>query len=276
MRKVAQFGRWATMDKRFQSSAARLAICTKMNMTKQILIWMIIGLAFANTASAQVDSAEVDIDAWHAERLARLCGKTRPYKHPGKQFRNEVYKQIGDWYGLFDLYMPQEVSNDPVPLVLYFHGGGWGNGSKENVTPVAWREPSLLTELTQRGIALAAVDYRLCKFDLQETVMRDCVTDCKDAIRFLAKHAAKYQIDPKRMAVIGGSAGGHLAQMVALTPPKSFPGDRGLADVSINVRGGVSNFGPSDFESYESFGLASEKAYHRRWLNRLFHRRDFR
>ena len=100
-------------------------------MTKQILIWMIIGLAFANTASAQVDTAqgdaaEVDIDTWHAERLARLGGKARPYKHPGKQFRNEVYKQIDDWYGLFDLYMPQEVSDDPVPLVVYFHGGGWG------------------------------------------------------------------------------------------------------------------------------------------------------
>jgi hypothetical protein len=56
---------------------------------KQILIGMITDLAFATGVSAQLD-----IDTWHSERLERLGDKARPYKHPGKRFRNAVSKQI--------------------------------------------------------------------------------------------------------------------------------------------------------------------------------------
>lgn len=212
-----------------------------------------------------------DIDAWQQLRFERLGMREKPYNHPGACHRNVMYKQIDDWLGLLDIYMPAKESSTPAPMMIYYHGGGWANGAKENiVVPAHWDYPSIIQKLTGQGIAVVSVDYRLCKFDLTNTVMRDCVVDCKDAFRFMVKNAAEYGLDPERVVIVGGSAGGHLSQMVTLTPPESFPGDPELLPYSVQPLGGISNFGPSDLMNHQSFDLPSEKAYHHRWRNRLF------
>ena len=70
--------------------------------------------------------------------------------------------------------------------------------------------------------------YRLAKKG-SNVAMRDCVIDCKDAIRYLAKNSESLGIDPMRICVMGDSAGGHIAQMLLLASPEQLPGDPALA-----------------------------------------------
>jgi acetyl esterase/lipase len=101
-----------------------------------------------------------------------------------------------------DLHRPQDVER---PLVaIYVHGGAWRAGSREDV-PVA--------ALLRHGIAIASVDYQLsiqARFPAQ-------VHDIKAAIRFLRAKADTLRIDTERIAIIGSSAGGHLAALTGLT-----------------------------------------------------------
>jgi acetyl esterase/lipase len=106
--------------------------------------------------------------------------------------------------------------------------------------------------LNAQGFCVASVDYRLCTAGGNITV-RDCVTDAKDALRFLAKNAASFSLDAERVFTWGDSAGGHLAQMLLLSSPESFPGDPALADAKYRLIAGVSWYGPSDFEKIDLF-----------------------
>jgi acetyl esterase/lipase len=106
--------------------------------------------------------------------------------------------------------------------------------------------------LNAQGFCVASVDYRLCTAGGNITV-RDCVTDAKDALRFLAKNASRFSLDAEHVFTWGDSAGGHLAQMLLLAPPESFPGDPTLADVKYRLIAGVSWYGPCDFEKIDLF-----------------------
>lgn len=83
--------------------------------------------------------------------------------------------------------------------------------------------------------------------------MRDCVIDSKDAIRFLVKNSDTLNIDPEQVFVFGDSAGGHIAQMLLLTPPSSLAGDANLASVDYKIVAGLSWYGPCDFENTDLF-----------------------
>ncbi len=115
---------------------------------------------------------------------------------------------------------------------------------------------------------MASVDYRLCTKDGQITI-RDCVTDSKDALRFLAKNAKQFSVDADRVFTFGDSAGGHLAQMLLLSPPDSFPGDPTLADAKFRLIAGVSWYGPCDFEKTELFNVPGETGVRDRFGARI-------
>jgi acetyl esterase/lipase len=130
-----------------------------------------------------------------------------------KALRDIEYARVGDMSLKLDLYVPVNVKTPP--LVVWVHGGAWKGGSKSN--------PSVLP-LTQRGYALASVDYRLstaAQFPAQ-------VHDIKAAIRYLRATAKEHGINAERIAISGGSAGGHLAALVGLTNGvKELEGDLG-------------------------------------------------
>lgn len=94
----------------------------------------------------------------------------------------------------------------PFPAVILVHGGGWMNGDKK--TNCA----ALFAPLSQAGIAWFSVNYRLAP----QYRYPACVEDVETAIRWVKAHAAEYRIDPKRVALLGESAGGHIVQMVAV------------------------------------------------------------
>ena len=103
---------------------------------------------------------------------------------------------------------------------------------------------SLVEGIARLGYVGVTVGYRLvprARFPAQ-------VEDCKAAIRWMRANATRYQIDPGRIAVVGVSAGGHLAAMLGLTTPSDgIEGDGGSNAQSSEVQAVVSFFGPTDF-----------------------------
>lgn len=112
---------------------------------------------------------------------------------------------------LLDLYRP--ASTGPArPLVIYIHGGGWSRGDARTSGPMA-NFPGVLTSLAARGFVVASINYRLSG----EALFPAQIQDVKAAIRFLRANAARFGIDPARVVLWGGSAGGHLAALAATT-----------------------------------------------------------
>ena len=150
-----------------------------------------------------------------------------------------------------DLHYPEAPQpGAKYPLVVFTHGGGWSAGDKT----ISGRGPRFhgVSALTSQGFCVASVGYRLCSKDTDIRI-RDCITDAKDALRFLAKNADQFSVDPNQVFTFGDSAGGQLAQMVLLSPPESFPGDPSLADAKYRLVAGVSWYGPCDFEKIDLF-----------------------
>ena len=112
-----------------------------------------------------------------------------------------------------DLYFPLEMPIDArLPAVVWIHGGGWNGGQRDGS-----REINVGSTLARNGYVAMSIDYKLSKG--AQTVWPQNLHDCKTAIRWLRKNADRLGIDPERIGVMGGSAGGHLAAMVALTTP---------------------------------------------------------
>jgi len=147
--------------------------------------------------------------------------------------RDIEYARVGDISLKLDLYVPMKAKSPP--LVVWVHGGAWKGGSKNN--------PSVLP-LTDRGYALASVDYRLspvAQFPAQ-------VHDIKAAIRYLRATAKEHGISAERIAISGGSAGGHLAALVGVSNgDKELEGDVGpRLDQSSDVQAIVVFYGASN------------------------------
>lgn len=167
---------------------------------------------------------------------------------------------------LLDLYYPAGTSKASLPLVVYTHGGGWAAGNKDAAKRGNMQK--VVEGLTKNGFCVASVEYRLYKQGGQITI-KDCVTDCKDAIRFLVKNHGKYRIDPNRVFTFGDSAGGQIAQMLLLSSPDSLPGDESLANEHYKMIAGVSWYGPCDFEKTELFNHNGREGFRDRFGPRI-------
>lgn len=106
---------------------------------------------------------------------------------------------------LGDFYAPE--GSGPFPALIAVHGGGWQLGTRDSYRH--WG-PYLATA----GYALLSVDYRLCKPN--QPTYPQAVHDIRAAVQFVRGSANDLNIDPKRIGIIGDSAGAHLAALVAL------------------------------------------------------------
>ncbi|MEN3942430.1 alpha/beta hydrolase [Prosthecobacter sp. SYSU 5D2] len=149
-----------------------------------------------------------------------------------KIINNIVFKEAGGRKLDLMLFQPAEKKFEKAPLVVYIHGGGWGGGDKYKVL----RQDiiGVVRSLNQHGIACASIEYRLV--DGKPTTANDAVADCKDAVRFLARHAAEYGLDPDRIGTFGSSAGGHLTLVTALGQEADYPCDPTISGPPVQVR----------------------------------------
>jgi acetyl esterase/lipase len=168
-----------------------------------------------------------------------------------KAHRDLAYVANGHERHKLDLFVP-EKTDGPLPLIIWVHGGGWQNGSKEGCPP-------LRNGYTGRGYAVASINYRLSG----HAVFPAQIEDCKAAIRWLRAHAKQYNLDPQRFGVWGSSAGGHLVALLGTSGDvKGFDVGAHL-DVSSRVQAVCDYFGPTDFTvfvttpGYESHASAT-------------------
>ncbi len=152
-----------------------------------------------------------------------------------------------------DVYVPPGARSKAVPLVLYIHGGGWEFGhSRQSGAFENW--PRVLAMVAARGYTVASLNYRLSG----EAPFPAAIQDVKTAILWLHAHARDYGIDKSRTIVWGGSAGGHLAALAAvscgvkaLEPDLAQLADGArLAKESDCVQGAVTWYGVFDFANF--------------------------
>jgi acetyl esterase/lipase len=139
---------------------------------------------------------------------------------------------------LLDLYLP--VSDALSPVLIFIHGGGWFEGSKDDCPGEVF---------AQYGYAMACVNYRLatssegCSPNLAFPAQ---IHDVKAAVRWLRLHADAYGLDSDRFGAIGDSSGGHLAALLGVSSGvEAFQGTQNLG-VSDDVQAVVDWFGPVD------------------------------
>lgn len=145
------------------------------------------------------------------------------------------YAKVGEVSLKLDLHRP---ALENPPLIIYIHGGAWRAGSKKDV-PI-W-------EQMEQGYAIASVEYRLST----QAVFPAQVHDIKAAIRFLRANAGRLHINTTKIAIIGSSAGGHLAALVGVSNGDQVLEGKVGEDLeqSSEVQAIVSFYGASDLQT---------------------------
>jgi acetyl esterase/lipase len=172
-----------------------------------------------------------------------------PMSHPDvERIRDVEYARVDGLRLRLDVYRRRDRPTG-CPILLQIHGGAWVIGSKnEQGIP-------LMLELAAHGWVCVSADYRLSP----RATFPDPLIDLKRAIAWIRAHGPEYGASPDFLAVTGGSAGGHLAALVALTAncPEYQPG---FEDVDTSVQACVPFYGVYDFTDrhrhYRNPGLA--------------------
>lgn len=193
--------------------------------------------------------------------------KERRYLETGGERKLDVvYKKVLKRELQLDIYYPTGNRQEKSPVVIYTHGGGWAAGSRFGASNASFGKIHL--QLVEKGFCVVSVQYRLWS-KTGTTMMRDCVIDAKDAVRYLAKNSAELGIDPMRFYTMGDSAGGQISQMLLLSSPEVLLGDEGLANTPYKMVAGVSWYGPCDFEDEQLFNHDDRERFRDRFGPRI-------
>lgn len=122
----------------------------------------------------------------------------------------------------YDFFPATADASSPAPLLVWVHGGAWRFGTNQALRYTILRTPAgeqpntqalMRTAFQQAGWAVASINYRYS----HQALFPGALHDVKEAVRFFRANAHEFGIDPQRIAVAGGSAGGHLSMLVAHT-----------------------------------------------------------
>ncbi len=167
--------------------------------------------------------------------LESLINKTPEVPENVEAFKNIEYKSINSKSLQLDIYQPKGLTQ-PAPLLVFIHGGGWSGGDRADYLVY-------LTNFAQMGYVTATVSYRFVK----DAPYPACVEDITDAVQFLYQNGGKYNYDPDRICLIGGSAGSHLAMLAAYGWKKKGPSESAsLATNKHKIKAVVEIYGPTD------------------------------
>jgi acetyl esterase/lipase len=210
------------------------------------LLWLI-----RQALAVQHDVEEALTEGLHDDYVARLDPKpdaadlTTPWrqvlmpwqvKHPAvKRVRDIDYVGDGQARHRLDVYRPREGGKTGLPVIVQIHGGGWVIGRKDD------QGLPLMTHLAARDWVCVAPNYPLSP----KATWPDHLVALKRALVWTREHAEEFGGDPSFIAVTGGSAGGHLAAMLALTQnePRFQPG---FEDADTSVQACVPFYGAYD------------------------------
>jgi acetyl esterase/lipase len=187
-------------------------------------------LLCASAGSAFAQAPALDAATWAAEIGSRYDVTL-----------NVPYRDSADVRARLDLYVPRGATQ-PVPAVIYIHGGGWMGGDKA-------RSVLHLLPYLERGWAVVNVEYTA-----GPGTAPAAVEDCRCALSWVARNAARHRIDDRKLVLTGESAGGHLALITAMLPEAS-PVDSCPGASPSNVAAVVNWYGIADV------GAATEGAH---------------
>lgn len=183
---------------------------------KNLLSFVLLGLVTcANNSCSTYQRGKGTLKA------SSVMGEFKVY--PDKVFASPAGQNLKADVFIPDISQPKSG----FPVVLLIHGGGWTNGNKEQMTPIAER-------LARAGFAVVNISYRFApthKWPAQ-------LEDCESALKWIQDQASVYGFDLERVATFGYSAGAHLALMLGYTA-KSPTGTELLVKAVINGAGPV-------------------------------------
>lgn len=167
--------------------------------------------------------------------FAQLVMPFRFHRRGVKVIRNVTYREVAGKRLQLDVAMPEEPGTNR-PAILQIHGGAWIIGDKREQ---GW---PLIGHLAANGWVCFNINYRLSP----AATWPDHLVDLKYGLKWIREHAEEYGIDPGFVAVTGGSAGGHLTAMMALTAndPEYQPG---FEDADTTTQAAVPVYGVYDF-----------------------------
>jgi acetyl esterase/lipase len=180
--------------------------------------------------------------------------------------RNVDYWGDGRPRHRLDVYRSRLAPPGKAPVMVYVHGGGWVIGDKRE------QGKPMMFELVARGWVCVAINYRLSP----KGTWPDHIVDVKRALAWVKEHIGEYGGDPAFIAISGGSAGGHLCALAALTAgdPAFQPGFEeadtavqacvpfyGVMDLTSSP-GGSAIFGPGMVEMLEKTVMKVKEADH--------------
>lgn len=142
-------------------------------------------------------------------------------------WKDIVYKQVDSTQLQLDIYKLKSLKK-AAPVLIFIHGGAWSKGKRSDYLPY-------LLDYAEKGFVTATVSYRLSGV----AHFPAAVHDVKNAVHWIRSHAFEYNINPEKIALIGGSAGGHLAMMVAYSEEK----ENEKVNAIVNI------YGPSDLST---------------------------
>jgi acetyl esterase/lipase len=181
--------------------------------------------------------------------LDLLYPKKPKVEKPYLEAKNTDFATVDGKSLKYDLAIPKQT-NSKKPVVVCFHGGAWRMGKRSDM--VRW-----IDGLARNGYVVASVGYRLAP----DYPWPSQIEDCKTAIRSLRANADRYGIDPNRIAVLGESAGGHLALLTGMTKPEDGFEGKSLPEQSSEVQAVVSVFGPTDLTLYAQDDSAQRSVF---------------
>jgi acetyl esterase/lipase len=181
--------------------------------------------ALDQATGGAVTAADLDLrPAWN--RWWRLVIAVPFRLRSIRRARNIDYWGDGNYRHKLDILSRRSVVPERAPVLVYIHGGAWTIGDKRQ------QGIPMMHEFVQRGWVCVAINYRLSP----RGTWPAHIVDCKRAVAWVRQHIAEYGGDPDFIAVSGGSAGGHLCALLALTPdePEWQPGFEEL-DASVDA-----------------------------------------
>lgn len=175
-------------------------------------------------------------------KIKPLCPPEFPPRYEDVPFADVLFDDGTPHTLKIDIYQ-SPTQTEPGPTIIYIFGGGflWGEYKQVTQKAVYFRD---LVRLTQQGYTIVSADYRLASQD----IFPACIHDVKGLVRFLKANGKKYKIDPERIGVLGNSAGGHLASMLALSADDvTIEGEvGGNLEQSSSVKAAAIFYGTSD------------------------------
>jgi pectinesterase len=205
-----------------------------MKVLRKVLLLVLGGLAAA-TVVPPLSAAEAPA---HLVQEVRDAQEKFPPSPDLRITRNIEYARYGEGPGLqLDLYLPPRPEQRRRPLIVVIRGGGWHQTDKEGFGFIA-------AYLAKAGFAAVSIEYR----PAAKALFPAALQDAKAAVRWARANADRYGFDPDRIGAMGGSAGGHLAALLATTAgDPRFEGPGGNAGEPSRVAAVVAMSADTDF-----------------------------